>query len=178
MRRTRSAQAEQSAAEYKQVTVLFADVVHSMDIAAAVGSERLREIMAELVTVRVRWCSATAARWTNSPVTASWRFRGAGGSGGPRCPCVSGRVGIQQAAQVVAAGVNRRDSIELTVRVGLNSGQVIAGEIGSGTLGYTTVGEHVGMAQRMESAAPPGGVMLSLPPRDSWMVWRRSASLN
>ena len=68
---------------------------------------------------------------------------------------------IQQTAQVVAAGVNRRDGIELTVRVGLNSGQVIAGEIGSGTLGYTTVGEHVGMAQRMESAAPAGGVMLS-----------------
>ncbi|WP_197518312.1 zinc-ribbon domain-containing protein, partial [Mycobacterium sp. E3198] len=38
-------------AEYKQVTVLFADVVHSMDIAAAVGPERLREIMTELVTV-------------------------------------------------------------------------------------------------------------------------------
>ena len=36
-------------AEFKQVTVLFADVVHSMDIAAAVGAERLREIMAELV---------------------------------------------------------------------------------------------------------------------------------
>jgi adenylate cyclase len=36
-------------AEYKQVTVLFADVVHSMDIAAAVGEERLREIMTELV---------------------------------------------------------------------------------------------------------------------------------
>ncbi len=36
-------------AEYKQVTVLFADVVHSMDIASAVGAERLREIMAQLV---------------------------------------------------------------------------------------------------------------------------------
>ncbi len=32
-------------AEYKQVTVLFADVVHSMGIAVAVGAERLREIM-------------------------------------------------------------------------------------------------------------------------------------
>src|ERR1700756_552988 len=38
-----------TSAEYKQVTVLFADVVHSMNIAAAVGAERLREIMAELV---------------------------------------------------------------------------------------------------------------------------------
>jgi class 3 adenylate cyclase len=36
-------------AEYKQVTALFAGVVHSMDIAAAVGAERLHEIMTELV---------------------------------------------------------------------------------------------------------------------------------
>src|SRR6202040_1052529 len=35
-------------AEYKQVTVLFADVVRSMDIAAAVGAERLREVMADV----------------------------------------------------------------------------------------------------------------------------------
>ena len=43
----------------------------------------------------------------------------------------------------------------------MNSGQVIAGEIGSGPFGYTAVGEQVGIAQRMESVAPPGGVMLS-----------------
>ena len=36
-------------AEYKQVTVLFADVVRSMDIAAALDVERLREVMTELV---------------------------------------------------------------------------------------------------------------------------------
>ena len=46
-------------AEYKQVTVLFADVVHSMDIAAAVGAERLREIMAELVDR----CAAVVQRY-------------------------------------------------------------------------------------------------------------------
>ena len=46
-------------AEYKQVTVLFADVVHSMDIAAEVGAERLREIMAELVDR----CAAVVQRY-------------------------------------------------------------------------------------------------------------------
>src|SRR6516225_9785680 len=35
--------------EYKQVTVLFADVVRSMDLAAAVGPERLREFMTDLI---------------------------------------------------------------------------------------------------------------------------------
>ena len=38
---------------------------------------------------------------------------------------------------------------------------MIAGEIGSASLGYTAIGEQVGMAQRMESVASPGGVMLS-----------------
>ena len=57
-------------AEYKQVTVLFADVVHSMDIAAAVDTERLREIMTELV----ERCGGGGAplrrqRWTSSPAT-------------------------------------------------------------------------------------------------------------
>ena len=35
--------------EYNQVTVLFTDVVRSMDIAAALDVERLREVMSELV---------------------------------------------------------------------------------------------------------------------------------
>ena len=41
------AQATRSA-EYKQVTVLFADVVRSMDLAAVLDMERLREVMTEL----------------------------------------------------------------------------------------------------------------------------------
>ena len=38
-----------NAAKYKQVTVLFADVVRSMDIAAALDIERFREVMTELL---------------------------------------------------------------------------------------------------------------------------------
>jgi hypothetical protein len=70
-------------------------------------------------------------------------------------------LGIQEETGRLAAEVKDRDGIDLRLRVGLNSGQVIAGEIGSGPFGYTAVGEQVGMAQRMESVAPPGGVMLS-----------------
>jgi adenylate cyclase len=60
-------------AEYKQVTVLFADVVHSMDIAASVGAERLREIMAGSTRQR------TPARDVRVPTRwDSWRFRRSG----------------------------------------------------------------------------------------------------
>ncbi len=68
---------------------------------------------------------------------------------------------IQTEARRVAAEIHRHDGVDLLLRVGLNSGQVVAGEIGSGIPGYTAIGEQVGLAQRMESVAPPGGVMLS-----------------
>jgi Adenylate and Guanylate cyclase catalytic domain len=70
-----------------------------------------------------------------------------------------GALGIQEEAQRLAAGVQDRDGIDLRLRVGLNSGQVIAGEIGSGSFGYTAIGEQVGMAWRQRN--PAGGVALS-----------------
>ena len=60
-------------AEYKQVTVLFADVVHSMDIASVVGAERLREIMAALVdraAVVVQCSEGTVGEFTGDGIMA------------------------------------------------------------------------------------------------------------
>lgn len=151
-----------SPAEYKHVTVLFADVVHSMDIAAAVGPERLREIMAELVTAAaavVQRFGGTVDKFTGDGIMAVFGAPVALEDHAFRA-CLAA-LGIQDAITRLAADVTHRDGIDLQLRVGLNSGQVIAGEIGSAALGYTAIGEQVGMAQRMESAAPPGGVMLS-----------------
>jgi class 3 adenylate cyclase len=149
-------------AEYKQVTVLFADVVHSMDIAAAVGAERLREIMAELVdrcAAVVERYGGTVDKFTGDGIMAVFGAPMALEDHAVRA-CLAA-LGIQEETTRLAAEVKDRDGIDLQLRVGLNSGQVIAGEIGSGALGYTAVGQQVGMAQRMESVAQPGGVMLS-----------------
>src|SRR6516164_3575395 len=70
-------------------------------------------------------------------------------------------LGVQEETKRLAVDVQGCDGVDLQLRVGLNSGEVIAGEIGSGPFGYTAVGEQVGMAQRMESVAPPGGVMFT-----------------
>ena len=122
-------------AEYKQVTVLFADVVHSMDIAAAVGAERLREIMAELAdrcAAVVQQYSGTVDKFTGDSIMAVF--------GAPITledhavrACLAA-LGLQEEAKRLAVQVKERDGVELRLRVGLNSGQVIAGEIGSGAM--------------------------------------------
>ncbi len=144
------------------MTVLFADVVHSMDIAAAVGAERLREIMADLVNrcaAVVQRYGGTVDKFTGDGIMAVFGAPLALEDHAVRA-CLAA-LAIQEDAKRLAVDVQDRDGVDLRLRVGLNSGQVITGEIGSGTLGYTAIGEQVGMAQRMESVAPPGGVMLS-----------------
>ena len=154
--------AHDNRAEYKQVTVLFADVVHSMDIAATLGPERWREIMAELAdrcAAVVQRYGSTITQWTGDGIMAVFGAPVALEDHAVRA-CLAA-VGVQEAATRLAVDVRERDGIDLRLRVGLNSGQVIAGELGSGPFGYAAVGDQMGMAQRIESAAPPGAVMLS-----------------
>ena len=149
-------------AEYKQVTVLFADVAHSMEIAAAVGAERLREIMTELANrcaAVVQRYGGTVDKFTGDGFMAVFGAPVALEDHAVRA-CLAA-LGVQEEVTRLAVDVRERDGVDLRLRVGLNSGEVIAGEIGSGPFGYTAVGEQVGMAQRMESVAPPGEVMLS-----------------
>ena len=144
------------------MTVLFADVVHSMDIAAALDVERLREIMADLAdrcAAVVQRYGGTVDKFTGDGVMAVFGAPVALEDHAVRA-CMAA-LGVQDEAKRLAEEVQRCDGADLRLRIGLNSGQVIAGEIGSGALGYTAIGEQVGMAQRMESVAPPGGVMLS-----------------
>jgi class 3 adenylate cyclase len=149
-------------AKYKQVTVLFADVVRSMDIAATVDIERLRDIMTELVersAAVVRRYGGGSVDYTGDGVMALFGAPAALEDHAFRA-CLAA-LAIQEEANRLAVEVQRRDGVALRLRVGLNSGRVIAGEIGSGSLGYAAIGRQVGFAQRMESVAPPGAVMLS-----------------
>ena len=144
------------------MTVLFADVVRSMDIAAALGAERLREIMTGLVTrasaVVTRY-GGTVDKFTGDGIMAIFGAPAALEDHAFRA-CLAA-LDLQTEAEQLGAEVERLDGRQFRLRVGLNSGQVITGDITSSPTSYTAVGEQVGLAQRMESVAPPGGVMLS-----------------
>jgi adenylate cyclase len=149
-------------AEYKQVTVLFADVVRSMNIASALDPERLRAIMTAIFnqsSVIVRRYGGTVDKFTGDGIMAIFGAPVALEDHAFRA-CLAA-LDIQHEMIQLAEEAHDRDGVELRLRVGLNSGQVIAGEIDSGPGGYTAIGVQVGMAQRMESVAPPGGIVLS-----------------
>jgi class 3 adenylate cyclase/RecA/RadA recombinase len=155
-------QRQQHPAEYKQVTVLFADIVRSMDIAAALGPERLRELMDDVVTrsgTVVRRYGGTLNQFTGDGIMALFGAPKALEDHAFRASLAA--LDIQAEIRALAAEVQERDGIALQLRIGLNSGMVVAGDSGWDAVTYTAIGEHVGMAQRMESAAPAGGVMLS-----------------
>lgn len=149
-----------AAGEHKQVTVLFGDVVGSMKLAAALDSERLQEIMHEVFNrsaVIVQRYGGTVDKFTGDGLMALFGAPVALEDHALRA-CITA-LEIQEATAKLAAEVRRRDKVELKMRVGLNSGEVIAGGIGRGPGRYTAVGHPVGMAQRMEAAARPGTVL-------------------
>lgn len=146
--------------ERKQVTVLFADVVGSMELAAILDPERLREIMHQLLNrsaAVVQRYQGTVNQFTGDGLMALFGAPFALEDHALRA-CITA-LEIQSEARGLAADVLAREGVALQIRIGLNSGEVIAGEVGVGPGSYTAVGHPVGMAQRMEAAAEPGGVM-------------------
>lgn len=148
--------------ERKHVTVMFADVVGSMQLAAALGPERFWEIIVEVVhrcVAVVHGYGGSVDKFTGDGVMAVFGAPVALEEHAFRA-CLAA-LDIQGEVERFADEVERKDGLSLRLRIGVNSGQVIVGEVGPASVGYTAIGAHVGFAQRMESAAPPGGVLLS-----------------
>ena len=138
--------------EYKQVTVLFADVVRSMEMASKLGTERLREVMSELLsrsrTVVTRY--GGTVDFTGDGIMALFgapialedhAFRG----------CLAA-LELQEQACAFADELRRRDDIQLQLRVGLNSGRGDRGRDG-----FHSRQLHGDRCPRRNGAADGGG---------------------
>jgi adenylate cyclase len=164
--------------ERKQVSVLFADVVGSMLLAERLDAERLRVVMAEL-TRRCAQCvtrfEGMVDKFTGDGIMALF--------GAPialedhaRRACYAG-LEMQRAVAGYAGELREGDGIELALRVGINSGEVIVGDIATAErFTYTAIGHTVGLAQRMEALAAPGSVYLTArrPAGRSWSSLSRT----
>ncbi len=69
---------------------------------------------------------------------------------------------MQEAAREFASNLEQKTGIRLKVRVGLNTGLVVAGAVGGAQKrDYTVLGDAVNLASKMEAAARPGGILVS-----------------
>jgi adenylate cyclase len=82
--------------------------------------------------------------------------------------CIKAAVAMQKKVRVLAEKWKPIVDIDLKVRVGINTGKVIVGNLGNKTrIEYTVIGAAVNLAQRMESNAPVGGILVTAD------VWER-----
>jgi class 3 adenylate cyclase/tetratricopeptide (TPR) repeat protein len=144
-------------AERKQVTVLFADVSGSMDLAEHEDPEEWRKIMQSffsLLADTVTRFEGTVDKFTGDGIMAIFGAPIAHEDHAARA-CYAALQMLDDVSGY-AAELRRAKSLNFSTRIGINSGEVVAGAIGGGQGAYTAIGHTVGLAQRMEALAEPG----------------------
>ena len=148
--------------ERKQVSVLFADLVDSMRLAEGLDAEdwhRILDHVFEILTAEVHRFEGTINQFTGDGVMALF--------GAPLAHEDHARRACHAALSAMEelrayADTLRPDGLELSVRMGINSGEVVVGKIGDDLrMDYTAQGHCVGLAARMEQMAAPGTVLLT-----------------
>ncbi|MDR1929317.1 MAG: adenylate/guanylate cyclase domain-containing protein [Treponema sp.] len=80
--------------------------------------------------------------------------------------CVEAAIAMQGKIRELAVKWKPLADIDLKVRMGINTGKVVVGNLGTRSrIEYTVIGAAVNLAQRMESNASPGAVLLA---RGAW----------
>jgi len=150
-------------AERKQVTVLFADVSGSMDLAEQEDPEEWRAIMQRFFSTladTVTRFEGTVDKFTGDGIMAVFGAPLAHEDHASRA-CYAALQMLDQVAEY-AGELRREKGLNFSTRIGINSGEVVAGAIdGGGDSAYTAIGHTVGLAQRMEALAEPGKAYLT-----------------
>ena len=149
--------------ERKLVTVLFADVARSMELAERVDPEEWHRLLDRLFRVLadgVHRYEGTINQYTGDGIMALFGAPIAHEDHAQRA-CAAA-LDLARELGALAHDVRREQGLEFAVRMGLNSGEVVVGRIGDDLrMDYTAQGHVVGLAARVQQLAPPGGVTVT-----------------
>ena len=149
--------------ERKQVTVLFADVKGSMELAEQMDAEAWSEIMQRFFNILaegVEHFEGFVDKFTGDGIMALFGAPIAHEDHAQRA-CYTA-LKLRDALATHAREVKRQHGLAFSVRMGLHSGEVVVGTIGDDLrMDYTAQGHTVGLAARMQELASPDTVYLT-----------------
>ena len=150
--------------ERRVATIILADVQGSTDLLEKVGSERWVEMMNhvfKLLEAEIYRFGGTVDQFRGDGLVAFFGTVVAHEDDPERGVLTA--LAMQRAIGVYAAELARRESIDLSLRVGVNTGEVIVANVGDDQTHSedTAMGEAIALAARMEQAAEAGTVLVS-----------------
>jgi len=149
--------------ERKQVTVLFADLKGSMELLADRDPEEARKILdpvLEHMMEAVHRYEGTVNQVMGDGIMALFGAPLAHEDHAVRACYAALR--MQELMQLYAEEARRTHGVNVQIRVGLNSGEVVVRAIGSDLhMDYTAVGQTTHLAARLEQFASPGSILLT-----------------
>ncbi|MGH7389248.1 MAG: adenylate/guanylate cyclase domain-containing protein [Candidatus Rokuibacteriota bacterium] len=149
--------------ERKQVTVLFADLKGSMELLAGRDPEEARRILDPvlgLMMEAVHRYEGTVNQVMGDGIMALFGAPVAHEDHGVRACYAALR--MQGAVGGYAGDLRRSQGVDVQIRIGLNSGEVVVRAIGSDLrMDYTAVGQTIHLAARMEQLARPGTTLMT-----------------
>jgi class 3 adenylate cyclase/tetratricopeptide (TPR) repeat protein len=149
--------------ERKQVTVLFADLKGSMELLADRDPEEARKLLdpvLERMMEAVHRYEGTVNQVMGDGIMALFGAPLAHEDHAVRACYAALR--MQESLKRYTDNTRRSHGVEVQIRVGLNSGEVVVRSVGSDLrMDYTAVGQTTHLAARMEQLAPPGTIRLT-----------------
>src|SRR5215472_13316018 len=149
--------------ERRQVTVLFGDIAGFTAITEKLDPEDVHEIVRhgfELITTEIHRFEGTINQYSGDGLMALFGAPIAHEDAPRRA--VHAALGIQRALHDYAATLERERGLKLQMRIGINTGTVVVGRIGTDLhMEYTAIGDTINLASRLQALARPGSVLIS-----------------
>jgi adenylate cyclase len=150
------------AEERKIVTVLFADISSSEPLGASLEPQRLRAVLGSYFGVLARAIQTyggTIDKYIGDAVMAVFGAPISHEDDAARA--IRAALAIQSSAHSLHDTLEKTYGLQISIRIGINTGEVVAGLLPGEVRAYTVTGDAVNTAQRIESAAPPDQILVS-----------------